>query len=145
MSFTKIWIHAVWSTKDREHYLIPSVRPVVFKHIKDAANEKDIFIDFINGFTDHAHALISLGKAQTISSIMQFIKGESSRWINANQIIARHFKWQDDYYAASVSHSDVPDVRNYIRFQERHHRSVSWNFEIRCLLDDFGFEMFKDL
>jgi putative transposase len=99
MSFTKIWIHTVWSTKDREHYLIPGV--------------------------------------------MQFIKGESSRWINANQIIARHFKWQDDYFAASVSHSDVPNVGNYIRFQERHHRSVSWDFEIRCLLDDFGFEMFK--
>src|SRR4030042_2459109 len=145
MSFVKIWIHAVWSTKYREQYLIPSIRPLVFKHIKEAAKEKDIFIDFINGFSDHAHALISLGKNQNLANIMQSIKGESSHWINENRIIHRHFLWQDDYFAVSVSPSQVQYVRNYIRKQEKHHSIISWDAEIRSFMDNYGFERMKDL
>lgn len=145
MSYLKIWVHAVWSTKDRQKYLIHGIRPLVFKHIKDAAKDKDIFIDFINGYSDHAHALISLGKNQTLSDVMQIIKGESSHWINKNRIIRRHFMWQDDYYAVSVSPSHVQYVRNYIRNQESHHSMISWDFEIRCFMNDSGFEKIIDI
>lgn len=144
MSFTKIWIHCVWSTKNFNKFLTPQIRPIVFKHIKDVAVQKDIFIDFINGYYDHAHALISQGRDQTISQIMQSIKGESSHWINKNKFTSRHFMWQDDYWAASVSPSDVPVVRNYIKYQAVHHRTVSLEYEIRCLFDENGFEEFKD-
>ncbi len=144
MSYTKIWIHCVWSTKNREHFLTSNIRPVIFKHIKDIAVQKDIFIDFINGYYDHAHALITLGRDQAISQIMQSIKGESSHWINNNNLTSRHFIWQDDYWAASVSPSDVRNVRNYIRYQAIHHRTVSLEFEVRCLFNENSFEKFKD-
>ena len=106
--------------------------------------QKDIFVDFINGFTNHAHALISLGKDQSISEIMQVIKGESSHWINKNKLTSRHFMWQDDYWAASVSPKDVPAVRNYIKYQPVHHRSISLEYEIRCLFNEDNSEEFTD-
>jgi REP element-mobilizing transposase RayT len=144
MPYTRIWIHCVWSTKNREHLLTQNIRQLIFKHIKETAKQKDIFIDFINGYSDHVHVLISLGNDQTISNVMKLIKGESSQWINKNRMIPGYFNWQDGYFAASVSHSDVIIVRNYIRYQTRHHHDVSWDFEIRCLLDENGFERFED-
>ncbi|PWB19858.1 transposase, partial [Flavobacterium sp. HTF] len=87
MSFIKIYIHFVWSTKNRIPYLDSiELREKVWKHIIENAKEKGIFIDFINGYADHCHCLISLGVDQNIQKIMQLIKGESSYWINKNKL-----------------------------------------------------------
>nr|WP_051052925.1 transposase [Fulvivirga imtechensis] len=60
MPFLKIWIHTVWTTKYRVPFLSNEIRQTVFAHIKKNAKEKDIYIDFINGYTDHVHCLIGL-------------------------------------------------------------------------------------
>jgi hypothetical protein len=49
---------------------------------------------------------------------MQLIKGESSYWINKEQLLNRKFEWQDEYFAVSVSESMLDKVRNYIKNQE---------------------------
>lgn len=63
----------------------------VWKHIKKNAEEKGIHIDFINGYHDHCHCLVALQSEQTLSQIMQLIKGESSFWINKNKLCKDHF------------------------------------------------------
>jgi len=82
MSFVKIWVHLVFATKNREPSLKKEFRYDVHKHIIDNCSKKKIFLKAINGYTDHLHCLISLGKDQTISKVSQLIKGESSFWIN---------------------------------------------------------------
>lgn len=77
MPWVRVWIHFVWSTKDREPFLDDEIRLKVFRHIRDNARQKGIHIDFINGYVDHVHCLISLGTDQTLEKIMQLIKGES--------------------------------------------------------------------
>ena len=79
------------------------MRLKVWNHLRDNAKEKGIFIDFVNGYSDHCHCLVSPGVVQTIQKIMQLIKGESSFWINKNGLTEHKFEWQDEYYAASVS------------------------------------------
>jgi REP element-mobilizing transposase RayT len=69
MSYIKVWLHFVWSTKDRKPFLTDEIRQKVFQHIRENAREKGIFIDFINGYVEHVHCLISLGSAQTINSL----------------------------------------------------------------------------
>src|SRR5215510_1787484 len=122
MPFVKVWIHFVWSTKDREPMLTENVRPKVFQHIRDNAKEKGIYLDFINGHVDHVHCLISLGTGQEIEKIVQLIKGESSHWINKNKLCRGRFSWQDEYFAVSVSESVLDSVRQYIANQEEHHK-----------------------
>ena len=115
MSWVRVWVHLVFSTKNREPFLdSKEIRKIVFQHIKQNAEEKGIWLDCINGYQDHAHCLISLNKDQAISKAAQLIKGESSFWINQNKIIAHKFIWQDDYWAVSVSESHLPEVREYI-------------------------------
>ena len=144
MPFIKIWIHLVWATKRREPVLDKSIRQKIFTHIRENARTKDIHIDFINGYTDHVHVLLSLNADQTIAKVMQLIKGESSFWINKYKLIPQKFEWQDDYFAVSVSESGVNKVREYIKNQERHHTKKTFQQEYDEFIERYGFELMKD-
>ena len=138
MSWVRIWVHLVFSTKNREPVLDNNVRQVVFRHIKDNADEKELWLDCINGFSEHTHCLVSLNKEQTISKVAQLIKGESSHWINKNNIIKGRFIWQDDYWAVSVSESHLDSVRKYIYNQEKHHKNKTFSEEIAEFMKKYG-------
>ena len=81
------------------------------------------------------HCLISLGKDQSIAQVAQLIKGESSFWINKNNLIPEKFIWQDDYYANSESDSKVEIIIRYIQNQEQHHSKQSFEEEVKALLE----------
>ena len=103
MPFVKVYIHFVWSTKDHVPMLLSKeIRQKVWQHILENGKSKGIFIDFVNGYSDHCHCLISMGIDQTMSKIMQLIKGESSYWINKNKLCKGKFEWQDEYFAVGV-------------------------------------------
>jgi REP element-mobilizing transposase RayT len=144
MPLVKVWLHFVWSTKDRFPYLTDEIRTKVFEHIRQNAREKGIHIDFINGYLEHVHCLISLGTNQTIEKIMQLLKGESSFWINKNKMTKTRFEWQDEYFVVSVNESTLPNVRKYIANQEEHHKRVSFDQEFEGFLKRAGFQKFKD-
>jgi putative transposase len=144
MSYVKVWLHFVWSTKDRKPILNDDIRQKVFQHIRENAREKGVFIDFINGYVEHVHCLISLGSDQTIEKIMQLIKGESSFWINKNGLTKEKFAWQDDYFVVSVSENVVDNVREYIKNQETHHKEKSFDDEFEKFLKRAGFQRFGD-
>jgi len=144
MPWIKVWLHFVWSTKNRIPYLQDPIRPKVFDHIQQNALKKKIHIDFINGYLEHVHCLISLGSDQTLEKLMQLIKGESSFWINKNELTKTKFGWQDEYFVASVSESNLEKVRRYIAKQEEHHSKVPFEKEFDEMLLRAGFQRFKD-
>lgn len=145
MPFVKVYIHFVWSTKNREPYLnSKELRVNVWRHIYSNAKEKGIFIEFINGYSDHCHCLVSFGIDQTIQKVMQLIKGESSFWINKNQLTPFKFEWQDEYFAVSVSESMLDKVREYIKNQEEHHTKKTFQEEYDDFILKYGFQKFKD-
>lgn len=144
MSWISIWIHLVFSTKNREPYLhTMEIRKKVFIHIRENAKEKNICVDTVNGYHDHVHCLISLNKDQSISKVAQLIKGESSSWINKNKILNNHFNWQDDYWAVSVSESHLKRVRKYILEQEEHHKKVAFAEEVEDFMKKYGWKYIK--
>lgn len=128
MSWVRVWIHLVFSTKNGVPLLVsPEIRKKVFNHISENAKEKGIWLQVVGGHKEHIHCLVSLGKEQTISKIAQLIKGESSFWINKEKLIPQKFLWQDDYWVVGVSESHKNAVENYIKEQEQHHRKKSFD------------------
>ena len=124
MSWVRIWIHLVFSTKNRTPYLNShSIRKEFFEHIRQNAKEKEIWLDSVN--------------------VAQLIKGESSFWINRNDIIKSKFVWQDDYWAVSISDSHVERVRNYIKNQELHHAERPFKKEIDEFMKNYGWTYIK--
>ena len=142
MPFVKVYIHIVWSTKNRIPFLnSKELRVKVWKHIKQNAEEKRIFIHVVNGFSDHCHCLVSLSSDQTLEKVIQLIKGESSFWINKNNLTEEKFSWQDEYFAVSVSESMVDRVRSYIINQEKHHLTKSFSQEYEEFLLKYDFKL----
>ena len=139
MSFIKIWIHCVWATKNRSAIMKHDVRANLFSHIAKYASNQGIFIDRINGSNDHLHLLISLGSNQNIARVIQTIKGESSCWMNKSGMLPFRFAWQDDYFAVSVSESQLDAVRAYIDAQVEHHRVKTFADEYQEFIEKFRF------
>ncbi len=143
MPYVKVYIHFVWSTKNRVPFLTTKeVRQQTWQHIRENAVKKNIYVDFINGYTDHCHCLISLGIDQTISKVMQLIKGESSFWINKQGLCGGDFGWQDEYFGVSVSESMLDKVREYIKNQEEHHMRKTFQEEYDEFISKHGFRRF---
>ncbi len=144
MSWVRIWIHLVFSTKNHETVLNKNLREELFKHILNNAKQKNILIDSINGYTEHAHCLFLLGKDQSLSDVVRLIKGESSHWINQNKLLPGKFQWQDDYWAVSVSEKHVKLVRDYIKNQEEHHRVKPFTEEVELFMKKNGWVYLKE-
>ena len=140
MPFIKVYIHFVWSTKNREPFLsTKEIRQTVWEHMRENAFKKGIHLDFINGYSDHCHCLISMGAEQTMSKVMQLIKGESSFWINKQGLTKDKFEWQDEYFAIAVSESRINIVREYIKNQEEHHSRKTYKEEYDEYIEKYGF------
>jgi putative transposase len=160
MPFIKVYIHFVWSTKNRIPFLATrEIREIVWNHIRENAKEKGIHIDFINGYAEHCHCLVSLGVDQSIQKVMQLIKRESSFWINKEGILSKlsqtsaelppasaggKFQWQEEYFAVSVSESILDKVRNYIKNQEQHHSKKKFDEEYEEFITKYEFHKFYD-
>ena len=141
MPFICIYIHFVWTTKNRIPFLnTPALRLEVWKHIRKYALDQGIHVDFVGGYEDHCHCLVSLNNNQSPDMIMQLLKGESARFVNRSTLSEIGFDWQDGYYAAAVQFERVDLVREYIKNQETHHREHSFTDEYEQLLRKSGFK-----
>jgi REP element-mobilizing transposase RayT len=138
-SYTRVFVHLIWSTKRREPLLSDDVRPKVKQHMLDNAEQKHISLDSLAVQNEHVHALINLPSDQTVEAVVRLLKGESSHWINAQNLADVEFSWQRGYGAFSVSSSDVGAVRAYIRNQDKHHRKKTFAEEHNEFLVRHGF------
>lgn len=130
-NYIALYVHLIWTTKYREPILQKDLRYRLFDHIRTEAALKSIDIRIINGVDDHVHCLIALAMTQAISTIVQFIKGESSRWLDEAKLIDGIFTWQEGYGAISVSPAQVPVVTRYIFNQEQHHGNRTLDEEMQ--------------
>jgi REP element-mobilizing transposase RayT len=94
----------------------------------------------INNMPDHIHILIGLNPAQSISNIMQMVKGDSSEWINKEKLTEQKFCWQNGYGAFSYSRSQIDRVAKYIAHQQEHHRKQEFLEEYRQMLNKFAID-----
>jgi REP element-mobilizing transposase RayT len=128
-SLAKIYVHMIFSTKNREPLLDQDVRTELYSYLGGALNNLDCQPIEIGGTADHAHILCCLSKNLSLSRLIEEIKTSSSRWIKAKEPRLAQFHWQNGYGAFSVSQSHLNAVIPYIRQQEEHHRKVTFQEE----------------
>jgi N-acetyl-anhydromuramyl-L-alanine amidase AmpD len=68
------------------------------------------------------------------------LKGESSHWINSENLINPKFSWQRGYGAFSISPSHIDAVGTYINNQNEHHRKKTYMEEVTALLAKYGYD-----
>jgi REP element-mobilizing transposase RayT len=139
-TFTQVHIHAVFTVQNRTSLISKSWEDRLYKYITGIIQNNGHKLLIINGMSDHIHVFFGMRPNQSLSDLMQDIKGDSSRWINENKLVTGKFSWQEGYGAFSYAKSQVPSVIKYIQSQEPHHRKKSFIEEYRKMLEDFGIE-----
>ena len=129
-----LYVHIIWSTRNRESVLTRPVRVVLFSHLKKLAEEKGIHLLEVNGAEDHVHLLLQLHPAQNLSQIMRLLRSESSEWTNTTQLIKGGFDWSDEIIAYSVSPGSLAQVTSFIERQEEYHLTKTFQTEIEVFL-----------
>ena len=81
-SFNKIWIHAVWSTKERLPLIKPEIEKILYVFVGNQFRESGCPVRIINGMPDHIHCLFLQNPQKSVSEIIKQIKGSSSHYIN---------------------------------------------------------------
>lgn len=128
-SYNKIWIHAVWSTKNRMPMIKPEIEKKVFSLVANELKEMSCPVRIIDGMTDHIHCLFLQSPQKSMMDIIKQIKGGSSHAINLQNISMEKFAWQTGYAAYSVSESVLEKVFEYIKNQKQHHQKRSFQEE----------------
>jgi REP element-mobilizing transposase RayT len=130
-SLAKVYLHVIFSTKDREPLLLDDWREELFRVMGGTANNLGCQSLIAGGTMDHVHMLFQLGRTITMADAIGKIKSTSSTWINQNHVRSKPFHWQGGYAVFSVSLSNVEAVREYIRKQPEHHAKKSFQDELR--------------
>jgi len=143
-SFTKIWIHGIFGTKNRMSLIKSEFEVSLYNYIKNEMdNELGCKVKEINGTENHIHILFSLNPSISIKDIFKTIKGGSSYWVNNQNFIEQKFSWQIGYGAFSVSESKLDDVAKYIRNQKEHHKTNSFLEEYELFIEKYGLKNIK--
>jgi putative transposase len=139
-SLAKVYLHAIFSTKNREPNLLDDWRDELFRFMGGTANNLGCQSLIVGGTSDHVHMLFQLGRTITIADAISKIKSTPSAWINQHHSATIPFHWQAGYAVFSVSQSNIEAVRVYIQRQLEHHRKVSFQDELRDWLRRYEIE-----
>ena len=134
-SFIKVYVHCVFSTKNREAVITPFLEKKLWGYMASVSREINVDPIAINGVADHVHVLLSLPSTVTIAKAMQKIKGVSSLWVSRTFEGFETFEWQAGYGAFSISHYDLFKTIKYIKNQHKHHRTNTFKEEFIDLLE----------
>jgi len=136
-SLAKIIVHIVFSTKNHAPFLSSDIREELFAYIAGILNKLDSRAILVNGTEEHVHILCLLSKNYAPCKVIEEVKKSSSKWIKTRSAALKTFQWQNGYGIFSVSQSNLAQVKDYIADQENHHRRISFQEELRKLLDRF--------
>ena len=137
-TFSQIYIHLVFSVKERQNVIHKTWREELFKYVSGILKGKDQKVFAIGGMPDHIHILNSLRPNCMISELVNSVKTNSSKWINSRGFVKGKFNWQEGYGAFSYGQSQLDHVIQYINNQEQHHQKRSFKEEYIELLQRFN-------
>jgi len=133
-SLSLLYIHLIFSTKNRHPALAADIRPNLNAYIAGIPTQWDSSAIAIECVEDHIHLLFRMSKKFALSKIVEEVKKGSSKWLKTQGESLATFYWQAGYGAFSVSQSAVPEVKKYIQRQEEHHRKITFQDEFRLFL-----------
>ena len=139
-SLAKLYVHLVFSTKNREAFLEQGYIDELHAYIGGILRNAGCEPVEINTEPDHAHVVFVLGRTVALSDVVSKVKQGSTLWLREQHPLLRGFHWQSGYGAFSVSQSSLEEVKRYIRGQKEHHRTKTFQEEFRTLLKRYGLE-----
>ncbi len=133
-SYSSSLFHIVFSTKERRRCLDATLHERLFPYLGGIARENSMQLLAAGGVEDHVHCLVVIPANLALAKAVQLLKGVSSKWIHETFPHQGSFAWQEGYGAFSISVSGIEDTIAYIRNQEEHHRTRTFEEEFVAFL-----------
>jgi REP element-mobilizing transposase RayT len=134
-SLSAVYLHLIFSTKNRRRFFQNrDQRAALHAYLGGLSKTLGCPPIITGGVEDHVHQLAELGRSIRQADWVKELKRVSNSWLKDQSKDFALFQWQGGYATFSVSYTDVEAVKEYIRTQEEHHRTVSYQDELRALL-----------
>ncbi len=139
-SLASILVHLIYSTKNREPFITPEIESELHPYLASVFRAMECPSIIINGTADHVHSLFRLARTVALCDVVEEVKKRSSKWIKTKGPEFAAFQWQAGYGAFSIGESGVPAVKQYIAGQKEHHKTKTFQDELRTFLKKYGVE-----
>lgn len=130
-TYTQIHLQFIFAVQNRMSLIQKEWQDRLYQYITGIIQKNKHKMLIVNGMPDHMHIVIGMRPTQSISDLLQDIKGSSSKWINDNKLVKGKFQWQEGYAAFSYSKSALPKLIEYVKNQEEHHRRKNFQMNIK--------------
>jgi REP element-mobilizing transposase RayT len=139
-SLSLVVIHTIFSTKERRPLIDPATRPKLHAYLATVARNADCECYRVGGVADHVHLAVRLSRTLTIAQLVENLKTSSSKWLKTESSDLADFSWQRGYGCFSVGPTDLDSLCAYIDNQPEHHRTRTFQDELRMFLKKYGME-----
>jgi putative transposase len=139
-SLSKILLHLVFSTKNREPWVTAGIRPDLHAYLAGTVRALNAEAYRVGGVADHVHIACTLPRTMPVSKLLEEIKKSSSAWIKTQDPMCHGFAWQAGYGAFSLGQSQLDALISYIENQEEHHRKRTFKDEFGEFLKRYGID-----
>ena len=136
-TYTQIHIQTVFTVQNRHCVIKPSWEIELYRYLTGIIQNYGHKVLAINGMPDHIHIFLGMRPNQSLSDLMQQVKGDSSKWINQKGFVTRRFSWQEGYGGFLYGKSQIDNVIDYIKDQKNHHRKKTFLEEYIEFLEKF--------
>lgn len=139
-SLSFVLIHYIFSTKDRRPFITSETRASLHAYLATVVRKSGAECYRVGGTADHVHLAVRQSRTSDIASTVEEMKTASSKWYKTRSPELEDFAWQRGYAAFSVGPSDINKLCAYIDQQEERHTKLSFQDELRALLNKYGIE-----
>ena len=80
-SLSKVILHVIFSTKERQPWLDSDVRPRMHGYLATICHDLGADIVHVGGFSDHVHVVTTLPRTLSQAQLIEQMKKTSSKWI----------------------------------------------------------------
>ena len=136
-TYTQIYMHIIFAVGHRDSLIANAWREELHHYIAGACQNRKHHVIAVNGTHDHVHVLLGMNPSDSVATLVQSLKVQSSRWVNGRYMHGK-FHWQSGYGAFSYMSSAVPKVKVYVDNQQEHHRHVPFAEEVRIMFEKAG-------
>src|SRR2546429_5383450 len=102
-SLSKVIIHIIFSSKDREPWLGPDVPPRMHAYVATICRDLNAEALRVGGVADHLHIVTTLPRSLSQADMVETLKKASSKWIKGLNSKYRRVYLQTRYGAFSVN------------------------------------------
>ena len=116
----RLLYHLVWIPKYRRRVLQGKVAGRLRQALYEACNANWWWMEEMKILADHVHVLMQVQPTQSVASVVQYLKGTTSRRLRAECPELEEFLWGDSlwadgYFAETIGAQSFAAVKRYIQ------------------------------